>query len=55
MTRQKITRSQKTKLLAFLGVADLTCFALGSMQYGEIWSGLGVAGLLLLLGLFEFL
>ena len=50
-----MTRRQKTKTLAILGVVDLICFALGSFHYGEIWSGLGVFGLLLLLALFEFL
>ncbi len=50
-----MTQRRKTKLLVFLGVADLACFALGNMQYGDIWSGLGVVGLLLLLALFEYL
>lgn len=50
-----MTQRQKTKVLALLGVADLACFALGRLHYGEIWSGLGVLGLLLFLALFEFL
>ena len=33
----------------------LTCFALGNMHYGDIWSWMGVVGLLLFLALFEFL
>lgn len=50
-----MTQQQKTKILTLLGVADLVCFALGGLHYGEVWSGLGVLGLLLFLALFEFL
>ena len=46
---------QKTKILTVLGVADLACFALGGLHYGELWSGLGVLGLLLFLAVFELL
>ena len=48
-------QQQKTTILTLLGVADLTCFALGGLHYGDVWSGLGVLGLLLFLVLFEFL
>ena len=44
-----MTQRQKTKILTMLGVVDLACFALGGLHYGEIWSGLGVLGLLLFL------
>lgn len=50
-----MTPRQKTTVLVIIGVADLTCFALGNMAYGEVWSWLGVIGLLLFLLLFEFL
>jgi hypothetical protein len=33
----------------------LTCFALGSMHYGEVRSGRGAVGPLVFLALFEFL
>lgn len=50
-----MTLRQKTTVLTILGIADLTCFALGNMRYGEVWSLLGVIGLLLFLLLFEVL
>lgn len=50
-----MTRQRKTPVLIVLGTADLACFALGNMNYGEIWSWVGVMGLLLFLALFEFL
>lgn len=50
-----MSSQQKTVLLATLGVTDLLCFALGNMHYGDIWSVLGVVGLLLFLRLFEVL
>ena len=50
-----MTSRQKTTVLTIIGLADLTCFALGNMHYGEIWSWLGVVGLLLFLLLFEVL
>lgn len=50
-----MTQRQKTQTLILLGIADLLCFALGGLHYGEIWSGLGVLGLFLFLTLFEFL
>lgn len=50
-----MTQRRKTKLLVLVGGADLACFALGNMHYGETWSGLGVLGLFLFLALFEFL
>jgi hypothetical protein len=50
-----VAQRQKTQLLAALGVADLACFALGGLHYGEIWSGMGVLGLLLFLALLQFL
>lgn len=50
-----MTRRQKTKTLAILGIADLACFAFANFGYGEIWNGLGVFGILLFLALFEFL
>lgn len=46
---------QRTTVLATIGVADLACFALGTMNYGEVWSWMGVIGLLLFLLLFEVL
>lgn len=51
---QQVPR-QRTTVLIMLGVADLACFALGNMHYGETWSWLGVIGLLLFLLLFEVL
>ena len=50
-----MTQRRKIKLLVLVGGADLACFALGNMHYGETWSGLGVLGLFLFLALFEFL
>lgn len=50
-----MTQRQKTTVLTVLGAADLTCFALGNVHYGETWSWIGVLGLLLFLALFEFL
>lgn len=50
-----MNRRKKATILVLLGAADLTCFALGGLEFGEIWSGLGVMGLLVLLALFEFL
>jgi len=50
-----MTRQQKTRTLTVLGIFDLTCFALGGLSYGDIWSGMGVMGLLLFLVLFEVL
>lgn len=50
-----MTPQRKTTVLIILGVTDLACFALGGMHYGEVWSGVGVLGLLLFLALFEFL
>ena len=38
---------QRTLLLAALGLADLTCFALRSLGYGDLWRTAGAAGLLL--------
>ncbi|MFB6274162.1 MAG: hypothetical protein ABEL51_14835 [Salinibacter sp.] len=54
MSPQQVPR-QRTTVLIMLGVADLACFALGNMHYGETWSWLGVIGLLLFLLLFEVL
>jgi len=50
-----MAQHRKTKILTLLGMADLACFALGGLHYGDVWSGLGVLGLLLFLVLFEFL
>lgn len=50
-----MTSQQKTTVLTIIGVADLACFALGNMSYGEVWSWMGVIGLLLFLLLFEVL
>lgn len=48
-------RPSKTTILLALGSADLTCFALVNMHYGDVWGFAGVAGLILLLAAFEFL
>ena len=45
----------RTPILIAVGILDLACFALGNMHYGEVWSWMGVVGLLLFLALFEFL
>mgnify|MGYP007091091151 CR=1 FL=1 len=50
-----VTESQKNTTLFALGSLDLACFALGGMHYGDVWSGMGVFGLLLFLALFELL
>jgi hypothetical protein len=45
--------SQRTILLTAAGLADLACFALGSLGYGEAWGAAGAMGLLAWLVLIE--
>jgi len=45
----------RTLILAGVAAADLGCFALANLHYGEVWNGVGVFGLLLFLALFEML
>jgi hypothetical protein len=50
-----MTSQQRTTVLTVVGITDLICFALGNMNYGEVWNWIGVMGLLLFLLLFEVL
>lgn len=50
-----MTTRLRTPILLAVGAADLTCFALANMHYGEFWNGVGVCGILVFLALFEVL
>lgn len=50
-----MTGKRRTPLLAALLIADLTCFALGGLGYGETWSFAGAVGLIVFLVCFELL
>lgn len=45
----------RTPILLTVGAADITCFTLANLHYGEFWNGVGVAGILVFLALFEIL
>jgi hypothetical protein len=45
----------RTPILATVAAADIACFVLANMHYGEVWNGVGVFGILLFLVLFELL
>jgi hypothetical protein len=48
-----MTAQQRTALLTTVGLADLACFVLGSLHYGETWSMVGAIGLFVWLMLVE--
>jgi hypothetical protein len=48
-----MTTRQRTTLLTAAGLADLACFVIGGLGYGETWRMIGAIGLLVWLVLIE--